>query len=507
MTIHISPFTDCNLGCTYCYEEPDREVKGPDQVRAEYDLDAIFEQLESWKEKYPNTLPGLHGGEPTLMDPDDLEAIYAWIDENYDREDIARKKDNGQSEQQEFDPESSHIQTNGTLLTERHVEIFKEYNVHVGMSVDGPEELNDDRKGRGGTQKTTRKMTERTHENLKMLVESHLNPGIIVVLHKGNAGTDEKLEKLLDWMDWLTRNGVSGHFNPAIPYEDVQDERSLSPERLKEVYLETYEWMIEEDYRRWNPMRQYRTNLMGGKRGNCVNNKCDVYNAGAAKIVKGTGETTGCGKTWSTVGDGVSFMQGETTGEEFNDNEQRYDILKQKPGPYSEEVQSGEVPDQGGCKGCKFWDVCLGGCPSSGMRFDYRNRTLWCKAKYALYDRVDKDIKLNTEILTLTDYPWYLELSKRIARRQVDVRVGVPGNVKEEVTNLVDQIQLSPAERKKIYESVFDERIVSVQESGVHADSSVLDDEERMSDEEERTMTPYAEAEDTMGTSTQPTDD
>lgn len=479
MTVHISPFTDCNLGCDYCYEEPDRDVKGYDEVRTEYNIEQVMQKLEDWKEKYPGQTPGFHGGEPLLMDPEDMERVYEWIDENYDNDD------------------SMHVQTNGTLISDEHIRIFEEYGVHCGISVDGPEELNDSRVGRGGDLDTTRKMTQNTHENLAKIVESEVSTGVIVVLHKNNAGTEEKVDKLFDWMDWLNRNDVSGHFNPAIPYEDVQEDLSLEPERLKEVYLRLYEWFQEEEYRNWDPIGQYKDNLLGQARGNCVNNHCDVFNAGSAKIVKGDGTTTGCGKTWSAVGDGVSFIQGGMTGQEYNDSDQRYDVLKQKLSPYSEEVQNGEAKDQGGCKGCRYWSVCTGGCPSSPLNHDYRNRTQWCPAKHALYEAIEEDIKSGLDVMTVVDFPWHLEASKEIAHGGVDFDPFRSEASPQAITDTLEQMNVTFEERLEVFRDVYPPDFLSIdrEERSIHADSAPSDE-----NLEPTEMTPYAEDPETQGT-------
>lgn len=403
MAIHISATTGCNLGCTYCYESPDRERK-QEWVDRQYDIEQIMDRLEEWKERYPNTVPGMHGGEPLLVRKEHLERIWSYVNENWDHH--------------------SHIQTNGTLVDDDHIEMFKKYNVHVGVSCDGPDDLNRERKAAGerGTddENVTDKMTDRTTDTLERFVDENISCGVIVVLSKTNAGTDEKLEKLLDWMDWLNSNGISGHYNPAIPYEGIQDDISLSAERLKEVYLRTWDWMKEEQYRTWNPMRDYVDNLLGVSLGNCVQDKCDVFNAGAAKIIMGDGESTGCGKTWEQVGDGVPFLQGPSSDNQYDQDEERYDMLKQVPGgPGKDESE----PDFGGCKGCKYWNVCQGGCPSAGINDDYRNRTIWCEAKYALYERIENELRtIMPNITLITDYPWDAELAQYATKWDLDIK-------------------------------------------------------------------------------------
>lgn len=454
----------CNLGCEYCYEEPDRHHSA-DAIKQGYDINAIIDQLEDWYEDNPEYPPGFHGGEPLLLDFDDLERLLTWITDHYG-------KDQG-----------SHIQTNATRLEERHVSLFEEHNVSVGVSFDGPDELNSLRKARSEDDAgdITGEMTSATRDALERLIESDIGVGVIIVLTTQNAGTDEKIERLYEFIDYLNRNDVGGHFNPAIPYEDVQTDVSLDPEQLKKVYLYGWEWMKEESYRRWNPMRQYQDNLLGLALGNCVNKKCDVFNAEAAEIVQGNGELTGCGKTWSTVGDGVSFLQGESTGNEFGESVERYEMLKQVPGWVTE----GEE-DQGGCKGCKYWRVCHGGCPSSGIDYDYRNRSIWCEAKYALYERIEQDMRaMFPAVQLVTDLPWDVS---HLDDRDIPVDVKPFGRMRQsgsddpsvtgnssKAGNPADAVKgkLEFDELVELYKDKYPEEILTIkpQENSIHADT------------------------------------
>jgi len=64
----------------------------------------------------------LFGGEPLLLPLADLEELFRWGMEEYGH---------------------SGIQTNGILISDEHMRLFKTYNVDVGVSIDGPGELND----------------------------------------------------------------------------------------------------------------------------------------------------------------------------------------------------------------------------------------------------------------------------------------------------------------------------------------------------------------------------
>jgi uncharacterized protein len=115
MTIELRPFSvACNLKCTYCYQEPQR-IK--ENISNNYDLQKMKKSVEEIGEPFT-----VFGGEPLLIPKKDLEEIFLW---GYK---ISKKNS---------------IQTNGTLIDDDHITLFKRFKVHVGISIDGPGELND----------------------------------------------------------------------------------------------------------------------------------------------------------------------------------------------------------------------------------------------------------------------------------------------------------------------------------------------------------------------------
>ena len=117
----------CNLDCKYCFflsKEmlyPGSRFRMADELLETY----IKQLLES--QRGPSVTVGWQGGEPTLMGLDffKLSVEYA---EKY--------KKPGQNIEYT-------IQTNGTQLDDDWAAFFKDHNVLVGLSVDGPRELHD----------------------------------------------------------------------------------------------------------------------------------------------------------------------------------------------------------------------------------------------------------------------------------------------------------------------------------------------------------------------------
>jgi uncharacterized protein len=110
MTLELRPLgVSCNIACEYCYQNPQRDAGN---VEKRYDMAAMKEAIE--KEGGPFSL---FGGEPLLMPLADLTEIWRWGYELWGR---------------------NSLQTNGTLINDDHIRLFKQYNVHVGISIDGP---------------------------------------------------------------------------------------------------------------------------------------------------------------------------------------------------------------------------------------------------------------------------------------------------------------------------------------------------------------------------------
>lgn len=384
MTRGITMDTGCNLSCEYCYEHPSREIRSP-----EYDVESIINSLDEWKNRWENDkAPGLHGGEPMLIPDDDMELFFDYINSNWD--------------------DNPWIQTNGSLIQEHHIEMFKEYNVHVGISCDGPGELNDKRIAKSDN---TREITEKTISNIFKLREEGVGVGVIVVVHNHNAGTDEKLNKLLNWIVELNDVGISGHYNPGrAPSSQLE----LTPKRYGEVLIQTWNLLKQSEEYSWNPVRRMQDALLYGDNSSCTMGKCDPRGTEVAKCITGDGSFTGCARMWPQLGDGNPFLQGPSNNDSYGSWNGRYDLLKQLP------------QDSGGCNGCEYWGVCYGGCPGNGKGTDYRKKTYWCESYKMLYDEIKSDMK---------------KLFPNMNFKQENPNIGIFADIKEQCT--VGKVQKS----------------------------------------------------------------
>ncbi|MGL5620592.1 MAG: radical SAM protein, partial [Tannerellaceae bacterium] len=125
----------CNLACEYCYYLEKGNLY--DQIKQHTMSDELLEKfvreyIES--QSSSNILFTWHGGE-TLMRPVSFYKKAIEFQKKYGR---GKQVDNC-------------FQTNGTLITEEWCKFFRENNILVGVSIDGPQEFHDEyRRNRQG---------------------------------------------------------------------------------------------------------------------------------------------------------------------------------------------------------------------------------------------------------------------------------------------------------------------------------------------------------------------
>lgn len=346
MSIELNPVgVKCNLQCAYCYEDP---MRAAGNFAAGYDLAAMKRGLAA-----ENYAFSLFGGEPLLMPMADLEDIFRWGFERYG---------------------NSSIQTNGNLITEAHLELFARYHVGVGISIDGPDELNDVRSA--GTLEKTRGLTARTEWAIHQLCDRRHPPSLIVTLHRGNA-VGRRLHRLKAWLSDLHARGVKFVRLHLLEVEspEVRRQWALTENENVAALLDL------EQFSQWNPdlhvdvfsdlqkLLRGQDSSSGGV--TCVWNACDAYTTRAVRGINGLGENINCGRTNK---DGVDWQKADTEGFE------RQLILYDTP------------QTERGCRGCRFFIACKGQCPGTAIDGDWRNRTEHCGVWMRLFERTERDL-------------------------------------------------------------------------------------------------------------------
>ena len=184
----LSLTTRCNLSCAYCYAGAG--AKGTDMSRMV--LDACLEKIGH------GTGPvhvQLTGGEPCLV-PELVEKAVQGL------------RSSGRAC-------SIGIQTNGTLLTPELARLFKDRDIQVGVSLDGPPAVHESLRGKAG----------RTLGGLRLLEDLQVPFRVTTVVSKQNVRCLDQLVWILAGfkmarglgLDLLVEKGRAGKKGPVRP--------------------------------------------------------------------------------------------------------------------------------------------------------------------------------------------------------------------------------------------------------------------------------------------------
>ena len=141
-TIILQPTSLCNLNCKYCYltEEARRT---PDKMSLSL-LDEILEKVFAFSDLFNPLKLVWHAGEPMLAGLDFYQQATQLIEKHRPKNIVVEQQ----------------IQTNGVLINPSWCDFFKEHNITVGVSLDGPEHIHNANrvnwKGRGSFDLTMR---------------------------------------------------------------------------------------------------------------------------------------------------------------------------------------------------------------------------------------------------------------------------------------------------------------------------------------------------------------
>ncbi len=372
MVILIKANLRCNfanedgVGCKYCYQQP---IRPEDEVIDYEAVEATIRRLHakglekrgksSRKDGKPRgPTIGLHGGEPTMLPKSAIERFLKLSHEL-----------NG----------NSSIQTNGYLIDDDMIEMFKKYNTGVGISIDGPWPLNELR-GFGDVQQR-KKQTAKILKTIDKLTktklpekywskdkdgnskESFIRVSVIAVIHKKNALGD-RLETLKQWVKTLHEKRIYGRLNPCCSNNPNID---LTPEEAAETYSDLFDFLVENGIDSFSPFKDINNSIRGESEVVCVYKECDPYCTPSAQTVMKDGSVGVCLRLHQ---DGKQYP--------------RHEPMK---------CTRGDVLRQSDCKDCDWWENCHGGCIGLAVDFDWRNRDRHCLMYKTLFEKTKNMLK------------------------------------------------------------------------------------------------------------------
>ncbi|WP_330617870.1 radical SAM/SPASM domain-containing protein [Mobilitalea sibirica] len=363
ISITIKPTNDCNMRCKHCYhaeEGFDSEMLNPAYAKKMIDI-AVKE--------YEEIHIVFHGGEPTLWGLNNLVNVL-----EYERS-IEATNPNIKFK--------NIIQTNGVLLNDEWINVFKEYSIVVGISYDGPH--NDD----------LRANSEVVYDNMLRMKEMGLSFGVLCV------ESAKSINNLEATYEWFNKEGFSFKVlalfmsGTALEHQEFEINIDEYVDNLAKVYrLWLYDKNCHISMRTFEDLLKVSDKLYCIQYGgSCIHNRI---------CLNPNGDIYPCGRPYTD-----DFILGN-----IKDLELISDAFKTPA--YKNLVDiSAERAKQ--CREkCDYFGVCKGGCVSSAIlegSFDKINNTTCVRAKKLLA----KITKINNEIYALYDEGKHLEEFNPIA--------------------------------------------------------------------------------------------
>jgi len=363
-TVIFKPTEACNARCIYCdvvHKESHSSKRMPFDL-----LELFFSRIgEFLRERPDETMDVIwHGGEPLLLGPDYFSKAVAF-QEKHCAETAGRIKHS--------------IQSNLTLFSRELAGILRTLGIDsIGTSYDPIDNV------RGlGSKRDSRAYSRKFMQGIRLLEEEGFSWGIIYVV------TKLSLAKPLEIFQFLANLSPKGAFmfNPVLVYTPDFHHIRISPEEYSEFLGAIFPawWKRRNELAHIEPFASIVTNLLGQGRSLMCS---DSGNCAHAHInVQADGSLSHCGRSadWGLLNYGS--MRDKTFAQALADAQR------------DELVRRNSVLPETECKGCRFWDICHGGCPldawSSAGGFMHKSE--WCYAKRGFIEKYIEPV-INAEV-------------------------------------------------------------------------------------------------------------
>lgn len=344
----IKPTHVCNLACTYCYND---DVRRP--MMDIETLEATIKETLALAEAYESVDEVdfiWHGGEPLIAGRAFFERIVAF-----------------QAKYAKDVSFTNSVQTNGVLLNSGWAKFFAEEGFDVSLSLDGPEEINDQfrvyQSGAGSFQKTWKAI-----ETLRSV---DLAPGVCVVLSRAT------IERTGEIFRFLSKNNLGFNVIPLTlsgSARDNYDKLSIRPEEYARAWISMYDdWMCAGDGYVYGHDFAVKTRaILYGKPADCIGMaNCADFNFSVDPV----GDVYPC-----------ASLSGNTTAKLGNIRDNS--LIDIANGDRSLAFRTRAIDPQ--CAQCKWQHVCHGGCMSRAYKFtgDIGSRDYYCPGLFEIYEHI-----------------------------------------------------------------------------------------------------------------------
>lgn len=360
MTIIIKPTYSCNFRCKYCYLS--NSTKTDATLLNLSFVKQIVRQIKDTLEASSRRKITIiwHGGEPLLWGKENYHEIFAFI-----KQELA-----------DFDVRQS-LQTNLSLIDDEYLGLFSHYNVRLGFSLDGTKRIHDRQRVNMDGQPTF----DIIMKKLSLCRQRNMNPGCIVVGGRNHIGHIPELYQ------FMKKHNLNFKFNPLFISGEAkknQDEYSITAQEYAQMCIELFDmWFYDS--------------------------ASEIIEANFVEIASNiaTRHTTGCMFSYNCQDNFLAISpNGDVMpcGRFCDDNLKQYSYGNLHHESLAEVLprikqsriyQRSEYIATSGCKGCKWYNICHGGClHDSFLRHgDFYSKTLLCPAYKLIFAHIEQRMK------------------------------------------------------------------------------------------------------------------
>ena len=353
----------CNLDCTYCFyldrdADPYKEL--PARLMTDDTLQRLVDSFLFYS--YPASTFAFQGGEPTLAGLPYFTKLVEY-QQRYGR--------NGQSV-------SNALQTNGVLLDKDWCQLFHSYSFLIGVSLDGPEEVNDLYRVNKGAQGTWRKVMQ----GIEVMQREKVEFNILCVLSQANVHKPKETYKYfrslgIQYMQFIPLAEFNADGSP-MPF-------TITPEEYGRFMCEVFDlWWPERRKVRVRFFDNLAEALAGQKPGSCtMHETCDSY-----VVVEYNGDVFPCDffveKEWKLGNVNLDSFP------EIARRQKRYSFAGKKTIAHPE------------CQVCEYQAICHGGCPKTrhGPLKQFGDLDYFCGAYKMMFAKAVGPLRKEVEKLT-----------------------------------------------------------------------------------------------------------
>ncbi|MGZ7043945.1 MAG: TIGR04083 family peptide-modifying radical SAM enzyme [Methanobacterium sp.] len=317
--VMIIPTLGCPSNCNYCWSSEE----GSPVMNIEI-IHELVEWLKDFRDE-PVTFT-FHGGEPLLAGYDFFKEALPLLSESLSH----------------LKPAFA-IQTNLWHMTDELAELFAEYNIPIGSSLDGPSQLNDFQRGKG--------YYERTMKGYEIAKAHGLKVRFI------STFTSYSIDYKEDIFNFFLENGLTLKLHPALPSlrSEDPDKWALDPQMYGDLLI----YLLDEYMEHMDKIEIMNIDHL------C---KCVLTRRGTVcTFVDCMGDTFALGPDGSIYPCYRFVGMPEYVMGNVKDHPTTEDLQRSKPAQLLEEFKDFVDED---CKKCSYIRFCRGGCPYNALKIN-----------------------------------------------------------------------------------------------------------------------------------------